>query len=119
MLGRPRAVWRVLLVLLVLASAYAVVLQPGPREVYSPVDKWFHAAVFALVWALVAWCWQARAWVVSAMCFGMGVVAELHQAFMPGFHPSVLDLLANAVGIGLAHGVFVVFARFKKLGARP
>ena len=112
-LGRPRAVWRVAVVAVLLAVAYALVLQPSVKAVYSPFDKAFHAGVFAVVWGLVAWCWQARAWVVSAACMALGLLVELHQMFLPGFDPSFFDVLANAVGIALAHGVYAVYALHK------
>ncbi|MBN1311614.1 MAG: VanZ family protein [Anaerolineae bacterium] len=63
-----------------------------------------------LVWL---WYWALRgylqpSWVLGvgvAVGLGLGIVTELAQVFVPSRGASLLDLLANVLGMGIAAGL--------------
>ena len=50
----------------------------------------------------------------SLITVGYGVFDELHQFFVPGRRPDVVDLLADALGVGLAIAVTAVFLAYRE-----
>ena len=94
-----------------------------PAELAAPVlpvphaDKGVHAVLFALLLcSFRAWRGWRRTpveWLPGA-CAACLVVAggdEWHQSFVPGRQSDVADFLADAVGIGLAAGVWAHWSR--------
>ena len=94
-----------------LAAALALVAQllvlPEPAFVPSITavitDKALHALVFgalaAMLWVLAG---GRAALGVFLVVLGIGVLDELHQAFIPGREADIRDLLADAAGAALA-----------------
>ena len=103
--GHPKSVLRLGLVLAFWSLAYMLVQQPDVRSLYAEWDKLFHALAFAGVWTSFSWCWQSSPWLISCVCLSLGMLIELHQLLLPGFHASLGDWVADAVGIAFAHGV--------------
>lgn len=66
------------------------VLPPG-------ADKVAHALAYAVLGALLAWA-TGRPGLAVALATLYGVSDELHQAFVPGRTPDVLDLVADLLG---------------------
>jgi VanZ family protein len=80
------------------------------------VDKWVHAASYALVAGLAAASGQQRrrtlaliAVVVGVTAFGVGV--EVAQSFVPGRTTSAADAVANAVGAAVGVTGWWLFVR--------
>lgn len=85
-------------------------IQHAPlRAIYSPIDKFSHAAAFFLVWWILCWAtrWDLRWNVVLASLLGAAI--EIHQMFLPGFTPSWADWFADMVGIVLAYSTYTVW----------
>jgi VanZ family protein len=81
-------------------------------------DKIAHFGAFAVlallvIHALLAWDLGRRraAWLAVAISIAYGALDELHQAFVPGRVPSLLDLVADAAGAAVAAALWY--------GARP
>lgn len=96
--------------------AIVFVLSAQPRVPEGPfpgADKWAHAityATLAAAWlrALAGGRWEGVtagrvAWAAIA-AVAYGVTDEWHQAFVPGRSADAIDLVADAVGAGLAAG---------------
>ncbi len=85
-------------------------IQNAPlRAIYSPIDKFSHAAAFFLVWWILCWVtrWDLRWNVVLASLLGAAI--EVHQMFLPGFTPSWADWFADMVGVLLAYSTHIVW----------
>lgn len=86
---------------------------------FPHADKLVHAAVYAVLGALVAVALgrgrplPARAaGLALALAVAYGVSDELHQGFVPGRDVSLLDLVADTVGA--AAGIFAVARRSRR-----
>ena len=93
-------------VLILLTLAYGLAMWQPVRDVYSPLDKLAHGAVFfvvvgALAWALRGW----SIWKLGLLAAALGGAVELQQWFVPRFTASWEDWLADLVGIGAAMAV--------------
>jgi VanZ family protein len=104
-LGSPKNGFRFGLVVVFWSLAYVGVLQTEVRPLYAEWDKLFHALVFAGVWFSLSWSWRSSPWLISVACLLLGLFAEVHQFWMPGFDPSWRDGWADVMGIAAAHGV--------------
>lgn len=95
---------------------------PGaPRTEWASLAA--HAAAFGLLAFLLAWFADsspvARRWLsplrryagVWLLTVAYGASDEIHQSFVPGRHPDVVDLAADAVGAALALTLWVVVRR--------
>jgi VanZ family protein len=77
-------------------------------------DKAAHAAIFGALALLTLRATHggmrplalAPAAAAVLLVVGWGTVDELHQAFVPGRDPSALDVVADAVGTGLALAIW-------------
>lgn len=76
---------------------------PTPPLAFEGMDKVAHALAYALLTFLMllgdgvaASRWRAWIWPVLAVLYGLS--DEIHQSFVPGRHPDLLDLLADAFG---------------------
>ena len=105
-----------------LAFALALVVQllllPEPAFVPSVTavitDKVLHALVFGLLAVLLHVLAGTRTtFAVFAAVVGIGVLDELHQAFIPGREADLADLLADAAGAAVA----LYLVKFVPLGA--
>ena len=101
-----------------LALVAQLLLFPEPAFVPSITavitDKALHALVFgalaAMLWVLAG----GRATLtVFGLVIGIGIVDELHQAFVPGREADLKDLFADAVGAAVA----LYLVKFVPLGA--
>lgn len=91
--------------LLFLLSHQPDVADPFDFPDWLPVDKLAHAGLYAVLGALFYLAGLSP--LAAVMITGLyGVTDELHQAFVPGRQPELLDLLADIVGA--AAGVWLV-----------
>lgn len=69
----------------------------------APWDKLAHVTAYGTI-ALLVWCGSGgRApGATAALVLAIGLLDELHQAGIPGRSADVSDLVADAIGIGLA-----------------
>lgn len=82
-----------------------IALEPDPdlKLDFDGGDKLLHALGFVCLtgwWGNVFRSPKAR-WLAAAACLAYGALVEVLQAFDPPRSADVLDLLADAVGIGL------------------
>ncbi len=75
---------------------------PGSGLALVPhADKLAHAGLFGTL-ALLLWAAHVRPWLAVALATGWGIVDEVHQAFVPGRTPELLDVVADATGAVVA-----------------
>ena len=48
-------------------------------------------------------------WITLLICIGYATTDELHQAFVPGRTPKLLDVLIDSSGASLGIGIYVMF----------
>ena len=111
--------WRLLRWLPAAAQAaliFVLSAQPDLRLADEPLldfilHKAGHLAVYAILAALVAWALdlpgaaRSRTWTLALVaCLAYAATDELHQAFVPGRHATVVDIAIDMVGalLGLA-----------------
>lgn len=103
-LARPgvRRVARALLWLPVAVGAF-LAWRPNPGEALSSgSDKFDHLSGFAaMAWLAVVGHGAYRRWPSAGALLGYGVLIELVQLVVPGRSAELLDVLADACGIGL------------------
>lgn len=80
-------------------------------------DKVVHAIAYAVLAALLTVA-SGRPAVAVLVAVAYGVSDEVHQAFVPGRSPDVLDLLADAVGAGIGAWTARALWRMRTAGAR-
>ena len=81
---------------------------PGPEIPYF--DKAAHFGAFALLGALLCFAAdRSRLPLAAAFVIGLlyGVTDEIHQMYVPGRSPDVLDWFADAAGVAAATLVYV------------
>jgi VanZ family protein len=110
--GHPVSLWAP--VALLMAIVFVLSDQPSlPAGPFPGADKWAHAITYAslaAVWlrALAGGRWEGvtvrRAVCAAAAAVAYGVTDEWHQSFVPGRSADAVDLVADAVGAGLAAG---------------
>ncbi|MEL6567329.1 MAG: VanZ family protein [Pseudomonadota bacterium] len=100
-------------------GAYALVLvflalkPPSGNAGFEGQDKILHAGAFAVLFVL-AWLAMRGRYPVRGVagCMAFGAAIELAQGAMPfGREPSIADMLANSLGIGLGAGAIIVLKR--------
>jgi VanZ family protein len=113
------AAWRLLRWLPAAAQAtliFVLSAQPDLRLADEPLldfilHKAGHLAVYAILAALVAWALdlpgavRSRVWTVAVVaCLIYAATDELHQGFVPGRHPTPVDVAIDTFGalLGLA-----------------
>lgn len=67
---------------------------------FCGADKWLHTGLFFWLAVTALWLWRDSAIVWSLLA--MAMLTELSQAVTPWRSAEILDLLADAIGIGLA-----------------
>lgn len=97
-----------------MAIVFGLSAQPRlPTGPFANADKWAHAityATLAAAWlrALAGGRWEGvtvgRALWAAVAAVAYGVTDEWHQSFVPGRSADAIDLVADAVGAGLAAG---------------
>ena len=91
-----------------LAMAYALALWQLVRILYGHGDKIAHGLAFMAVYTALAWALHGwRVWTLTLLAAVLGAVSEMQQYFMPGFTPSILDWLADVLGIYIASIVHI------------
>jgi VanZ family protein len=76
---------------------------PGPEVPY--LDKVAHFGAYAVLGALLAWgADRSRVTLAVAVVLGVlyGASDEIHQMYVPGRSPDVLDWAADAAGVATA-----------------
>ena len=91
--------WRLVLVLFCLGSAYVLVQQPHIRTQYASWDKAAHAAAFGMTYLGLAWALRWHPLALFLLAAALGAAVEVHQLFLPGFTPSLADWIADVAGI--------------------
>lgn len=114
-----RSVGRLLPALALMAAIFTVSAQSSLPQTDTALDvvgrKAAHMAEFGLLWAL--WLWalpgnRPRAAVAAlAITLAYAVSDEFHQSFVPGRQASPWDVAIDAVGIGVAAGLWVARRR--------
>jgi len=83
-----------------------------PALLGVPLDKWVHAASYALLTGLLAWGRRTRdrsaVATLSVLATGYGAGIELLQALVATRGLSAADMLANAVGAAVAAIAYIV-----------
>jgi VanZ family protein len=90
---------------------------PVPME--HDLDKVFHFGAYGVLGAALAWGASRRALApVLAALIGIayGASDEIHQMFVPGRFPDMLDWVADSLGV--AAGVALCYPLFARLAAR-
>jgi VanZ family protein len=100
---RSARTWAVLTVILAGAGLYTLGAQPFAAGLFpAPWDKLAHVVTFALIGSAAGIASGARGWRRTACCIAgavvIGVLDELHQAYLPGRIASWSDLAADAMG---------------------
>jgi len=115
--GRAASTARWVPPLALLGAVFLASHQPLPVHLPGPSDKLVHAAVFGLLALLWFLALRPGRQVVTAavlaflLATAWGALDEIHQAFVPGRHADLLDLLADAVGAGVGIVVALSWAR--------
>lgn len=81
-----------------------------PTGFWDAIDDYVaHMVVYAVLGVLAFRAWRVEglrpaqaAWAAFLLCVVYGVSDEWHQSFVPNRTPSVLDVVADAVGAGVA-----------------
>lgn len=112
---RSARTWAVLTVILAGAGLYTLGAQPFAAGLFpAPWDKLAHVVTFALIGSATGVASGARGWRRTACCIAgavaIGVLDELHQAYLPGRIASWSDLAADAMG-GLLGAVLLTAAQ--------
>jgi len=107
--------------ILVMGTIFFLSNQPGDT-LHLPdlpsIDKFLHALAYGVLAATTIFALQPEqrrvksfrpALTVLLFCLVYGITDELHQAFVPGREPDILDLLADTMGAAIV----VFFWRFR------
>jgi VanZ family protein len=99
-----RPLWRVLLLLLLVAILWLALSPVPPKTVDTGWDKANHAMAFAALGFVSVWAVWPRprgwAWLVLAL-LAFGGAIEIAQTFLPPREGDWWDLLADGVGIAI------------------
>lgn len=101
---RARRPWQLLLVVLIGVVCYLAMTPNPPPSADLGWDKLNHAAAFATL--TVAGCfafpgsWRTVLWVLLGL-LALGGLIEVVQYFVPGRSCDLLDVVADAVGMGI------------------
>ena len=100
---RSARTWAVLTVIVAGAGLYTLGAQPFAAGLFpAPWDKLAHVVTFALIGSAAGVASGARGWRRMVCCIAgavaIGVLDELHQAYLPGRIASWSDLAADASG---------------------
>lgn len=127
-LGQRLAAWALPIGLYAAITIQSCLVVRVPDISVPFVDKLVHAAIYGILGALVARALRhgtARPpsammtvafVVVAASC--LGALDEIHQSFVPGRSPDVLDGVADAVGAALGSAAYVSFSRRRREASR-
>ena len=101
---RARTLWRLALMLLLIAISYLALAPVPPKGVGSGWDKLNHAMAFASLafcghWSLSSWRMRWLALPLALLAYG--ALIELLQLQVPGRDGEWADLLADAAGVAL------------------
>jgi len=98
----PAAVWAAVLFL---SSEWSGL----PRSVWAALnDKLIHLALYGVLGATLAWGKNSAStapphWALLLLGVAYGALDEWHQSFVPRRDPSLDDLLADVVGVGVGY----------------
>lgn len=107
-----RRLWRTLLAAM-LAVVTWLALEPAPPEVADlGWDKLNHLCAFAALAWVAAAAFAPRWRTVAAGLLAYGVVIELLQAMTPTRSAEAADVLADALGLALGLGLFMLARRW-------
>lgn len=92
-------------------------LQPQQTMPAEISDKLLHLAAYAgaaLLWGWAAWS-RPGLWLGLPLLIGYGVGLELAQALTPDRYPSADDAFANALGVVIGTGLFLLLQKSRVL----
>ncbi len=112
----PLILWMGLIFYLSSQSSFPI----RPTGIWDMIDDYVaHVALYAVLGGLAFRAFHAEgispkqaAWMALVFCVAYGVSDEWHQSFVPNRTPSVLDLVADTLGAGLA-----VWMAYRRMGA--
>lgn len=88
---------------------------PDMPVFFPGIDKLHHAVAYGVLTLLLLFGAgmprDAKTWWLVGAAVAYGATDELHQAFVPGREPDILDLLADALGALLVNAVWLRRAR--------
>jgi VanZ family protein len=95
--------------------------QPDSESFWVSVnDKVAHVGLYTVLGATLAWGETRVArrlpLLLVFLGVGYGVLDEWHQSFVPGRHPSMGDVLADAVGVILGFSILRLYLQAKRKG---
>ncbi|MEX2535457.1 MAG: VanZ family protein [Trueperaceae bacterium] len=109
-LARGSLLWRLApvawMLLVFLLSSQSGISDPFDLPGWLPADKLAHAGLFGVLSALLYMA-GLRPTLAVAVAALYGVVDEVHQMFVPGRNPDILDWLADIAGAAV--GVWLVY----------
>ena len=110
--ARRRFVWRVMFVAALVWTAWGSLVPMSSLPPLHVWDKFAHAAIYALLTALLLQTqWAPRPWIAAACVMFFGIVIELAQAGTAYRSGDWHDALANLVGVVLALGAWYGWRR--------
>ena len=91
-------------------------------EMISVHDSFVHFSLYTVLGITLGWARLKGAGLRHAtflvLGFGLGLMDEFHQSFVPGRVPALDDVIADAVGVTVGYKLFmVIFTRW--LASRP
>ena len=107
------------------AAAFLTVswLSLTPQEALPSIriwDKLAHALAFGALMALARLGWRAPGtFTIAALLLGYGLFVEVAQRFIPGRSFSLLDLVADGVGIAVAAIALAWVVQTRPSGRNP
>ena len=107
---RP-SIWRGLFLLALLAITSLALMPKPPTTASLGWDKANHLAAFAALTLLAHWGWPKLRWPgLWLALLAYGALIEVAQSFTPNRSAEAVDVLADAIGIGLAQLFAVLLA---------
>lgn len=113
-----RRIFPFLICVMVFAVGYMIIQFAPLRALYSPWDKFAHAAAFFAAWWMLLWAIRWKAIWISLLAALLGGAIEIHQMFLLGFFPSWSDWFADLAGIALACSLWGGLRRWRDTQAK-
>lgn len=112
----PAAAWSLIILLLTLSPGEKL-----PKVDIFQIDKVVHFFVFGVLMVLSSYGLKkifvlkdvpsSPEMIAGAYCFGLGIIVEILQLFVPNRSLSAIDIIANSIGVGLGYLVFRLLNR--------
>ena len=102
----PSSLWRISFWLCLALTSYLSLMPQGELPPINVWDKLSHSIAFAAIALSAALGWPQRDYFRSVLIplLAFGIMIEVAQLFIPGRQFSLLDIVADAVGILVVWG---------------